>query len=68
MNITVRNIDGGKTFDWGRTSADYARFRDISDCDSRCLSGKVCTCGIRYSALGDDCRTTVYQMKSNDLA
>ena len=23
------NIDGGKPFDWGRTSLDYARYRDI---------------------------------------
>lgn len=29
MDITNKNIDGGKAFDWGRTSADYARFRDI---------------------------------------
>lgn len=29
MNIIDKNIDGGKAFDWGRTSADYARFRDI---------------------------------------
>lgn len=29
MNITQNNIDRGKAFDWGRTSADYARFRDI---------------------------------------
>lgn len=29
MDITNKNIDGGKPFDWGRTSADYARFRDI---------------------------------------
>lgn len=29
MNITDQNIDGGKPFDWGRTSADYAKFRDI---------------------------------------
>ena len=29
MNITNRNIDGGRAFDWGRTSADYARFRDV---------------------------------------
>ena len=27
--ITNKNIDGGKPFDWGRVSADYARFRDI---------------------------------------
>lgn len=29
MNITDKNIDSGKAFDWGKTSADYARFRDI---------------------------------------
>lgn len=29
MSITDGRIDGGKTFDWGRTSADYARYRDI---------------------------------------
>lgn len=29
MNITNKNIDGGKAFDWGRTSADYAKFRDV---------------------------------------
>ena len=29
MVITDKNIDKGKSFDWGRTSADYAKFRDI---------------------------------------
>ena len=29
MNITDKNIDDGKAFDWGRTSQDYAKFRDI---------------------------------------
>lgn len=29
MNVTNKNIDGGKVFDWGKTSADYAKFRDI---------------------------------------
>ncbi len=29
MNITDKNIDNGKPFDWGRASADYAKFRDI---------------------------------------
>lgn len=29
MNITNKQIDGGKAFDWGRTSSDYAKFRDI---------------------------------------
>lgn len=25
MNITNENIDGGKSFDWGKTSLDYAK-------------------------------------------
>lgn len=29
MEIRNKSIDDGKAFDWGRTSADYARFRDI---------------------------------------
>ena len=29
MEISDKRIDGGRSFDWGRTSADYARFRDI---------------------------------------
>lgn len=29
MKITDSRIDGGKSFDWGRTSQDYARYRDI---------------------------------------
>lgn len=29
MDIIDRSIDKGKAFDWGRTSDDYARFRDI---------------------------------------
>lgn len=29
MNITDKNIDSGKAFDFGRTSDNYAKFRDI---------------------------------------
>ena len=29
MEITDSRIDSGKPFDWGRTSADYAKYRDI---------------------------------------
>lgn len=29
MDIFSQNIDGGKAFDWGRTSSDYAKYRDI---------------------------------------
>lgn len=29
MDVFSSDIDGGKAFDWGRASADYARYRDI---------------------------------------
>ena len=29
MEITDIRIDAGKAFDWGRTSEEYARYRDI---------------------------------------
>jgi len=29
MDITDKRIDDGKAFDWGKTSADYAKYRDI---------------------------------------
>lgn len=29
MEIINKTIDGGKAFDWGRTSDDYAKYRDI---------------------------------------
>ena len=29
MEIVDPNIDAGKAFDWGKTSADYAQYRDI---------------------------------------
>ncbi|MDO4168070.1 MAG: class I SAM-dependent methyltransferase [Eubacteriales bacterium] len=29
MMIQDKNIDQGRAFDWGRTSADYAKYRDI---------------------------------------
>lgn len=29
MEITNKGIDDGKAFDWGRTSGDYAKYRDI---------------------------------------
>ncbi len=29
MEITNKNIDNGKSFDWGKASKDYAKFRDI---------------------------------------
>ncbi len=29
MEIKNKSIDGGNAFDWGRTSSDYAKYRDI---------------------------------------
>ena len=29
MEIVDKKIDGGKAFDWGKTSVDYAKYRDI---------------------------------------
>lgn len=29
MELQNKQIDGGKAFDWGRTSEDYAKYRDI---------------------------------------
>ena len=29
MEITDNRIDAGKAFDWGRTSKEYAKYRDI---------------------------------------
>lgn len=47
MNITDKRIDGGKAFDWGKTSADYAKFRDIypQEFYDRIISRKLCISG-----------------------
>ena len=29
MEIIDERIDGGKAFDWGKASSDYAKYRDI---------------------------------------
>ena len=47
MNIIDEKIDGGKPFDWGRTSTDYARFRDIypKEFYKKILDRKLCVDG-----------------------
>lgn len=47
MNIDNKNIDGGKAFDWGKTSADYARFRDIypQEFYGKIISRNLCVSG-----------------------
>lgn len=48
------NIDGGKAFDWGRTSQDYARFRDIYPREfyERIVSRGLCVSGQRVLDIG----------------
>lgn len=47
-------IDGGKPFDWGRTSEDYAKFRDIYPCEfyERIVQRNLCVSGQRVLDLG----------------
>lgn len=54
MNITNKNIDGGKAFDWGRTSAYYAKFRDIypQEFYGRIIGRDLCVNGQRVLDLG----------------
>ncbi|MBQ3916489.1 MAG: class I SAM-dependent methyltransferase, partial [Ruminococcus sp.] len=54
MDITDKNIDGGKPFDWGRTSADYAKYRDIypEQFYERIISRGLCKDGQRVLDLG----------------
>lgn len=54
MNISDKNIDGGKPFDWGRTSAEYAKYRDIypQKFYDKIISRGLCTSGQRVLDLG----------------
>lgn len=47
-------IDNGRTFDWGRTSADYARYRDIYPPAfyRRLLDAGLCAAGMRVLDIG----------------
>lgn len=54
MAISDKKIDGGKEFDWGRTSADYAKFRDIypEEFYHKIVGRKLCVDGQRVLDLG----------------
>lgn len=54
MNIANKNIDNGNPFDWGRTSADYAKFRDIypEKFYRKILERNLCTDGQSVLDLG----------------
>lgn len=52
----IRNetIDGGKAFDWGRASADYAKYRDIypQEFYNKILQRRLCTDGQKVLDIG----------------
>lgn len=54
MNLTDKNIDGGKAFDWGRVSKDYAKFRDIypQEFYDRIINRGLCVQGQKVLDLG----------------
>lgn len=54
MNISDKKIDGGKPFDWGRASADYARYRDIypQEFYDKIIKRGLCTSGQSVPDLG----------------
>ena len=54
MEISSREIDGGKAFDWGRTSEDYAKYRDIYPeiFYRKIIERGLCTAGQRILDLG----------------
>ncbi len=54
MTITNKDIDKGQPFDWGRTSAEYAKFRDIypDEYYNKIISLGLCTSGQKVLDLG----------------
>lgn len=54
MDIVDSRIDGGKAFDWGRTSSDYAKYRDIYPPEfyQKIVDRGLCTAGQRVLDLG----------------
>ena len=54
MDIKDSRIDGGKAFDWGRVSGDYAKYRDIypEEFYQKIISRGLCVQGQRVLDLG----------------
>ncbi len=54
MEMTNKNIDGGKSFDWGRTSNDYAKYRDIypEEFYQRIIDRNLCIKGQKILDIG----------------
>ena len=47
MEISRQDVDGGRPFDWGRTSPDYAKYRDVYPPEfyRRIIDRKLCVRG-----------------------
>ncbi len=54
MEIKNKRIDGGKAFDWGKTSSDYAKYRDIypDEFYKKIIDRNLCVKGQRVLDLG----------------
>ncbi len=54
MEISNKTIDGGKAFDWGRTSKEYAKYRDIypKEFYNAVMSRNLCVKGQRVLDVG----------------
>lgn len=54
MEIRDKNIDGGRAFDWGRTSSDYAKYRDIYPPEfyNKIIERRLCVAGQSVLDLG----------------
>ena len=54
MEIRDRRIDSGKAFDWGKTSKEYARYRDIypEEFYQKIVDRGLCVKGQRVLDLG----------------
>lgn len=54
MQIKDAEIDGGKAFDWGKTSADYAKYRDVypKEVYEKILARNLCIKGQKVLDLG----------------
>ncbi len=54
MEIINKNFDGGKPFDWGKTSSDYAKYRDIypKEFYQKIVDRKLCINGQKILDIG----------------
>ena len=52
--LSLKTIDNGKIFDWGRASSDYAKYRDIypDEFYKRIIDSGLCTKGQKVLDLG----------------